>query len=59
MSYFLAFKSEAMMPIKVGLSNHQTIHFSHVQNNDNLRAELDLLEGGKWPTYRQQLTSNV
>lgn len=44
MSYFLAFRIEAVIPIKVGLPSHRIDHFSHIQTDDNLRAQLDLLE---------------
>lgn len=42
--YFLAFEAEIIIPVKVGLSSHQTTHFSREQNNDNLITELYLHE---------------
>lgn len=42
-TYFLAFKVEAVVLVKIGLPNYRTAHFSPKGNNNNLRAKLDLL----------------
>lgn len=42
--YFLAFGAKVVIPFEEGLSNHRTTHFSHKQNDKNLRAKLDLFK---------------
>lgn len=42
--YFLAFRVEAIVLVEIGLLSYQTAHFSLEGNDDNLKAELDLLE---------------
>lgn len=42
--YFLTFKVEVIIFVEVGLSNHCTAHFSYEQNDNNLRAKVNLLK---------------
>lgn len=42
--YFLAFRVEAVILVELDLPRHCTTHFSQEHNNDNLIAELNLLE---------------
>ena len=40
----LAFGSDAVIPIEIGINSLQVAHFDLEQNEANLRANLDLLE---------------
>ncbi|XP_058185734.1 uncharacterized protein LOC131302960 [Rhododendron vialii] len=42
--YSLAFGAEAVVPIEVELLNYRTASIDHQENQEDLRAELDLLE---------------
>lgn len=43
-SYFLVFDAKAIVLVEMGLPSYRTTHFSHKQNDENLKVELDLLE---------------
>lgn len=45
--FTLAFGSEAVAQVEVGLPTHQTRHFSQPENNKALEEHLDLLEEKK------------
>ena len=40
----LAFGSDIVIPVKIGINSLRVTHFSYEQNEANLRANLDLLE---------------
>lgn len=42
--YFLAFGAKVMIPMEIGLPSYKTTHFSLEGNNNNFRAESNLLE---------------
>ena len=42
--FSLAYGSEAMIPVEVGMPNHRRAHFNPLQNDENLSVSLDLIE---------------
>ena len=40
----MAFGSDAVIPVEIGINSMRVLHFDAEQNNANLRANLDLLE---------------
>lgn len=42
--YFMAFRAKFVVLVEMVLPSYYTTHFKHKQNNNNLRAKLDLLK---------------
>lgn len=42
--FSLAYGSEVVIPIEVGMLDHRRAHFNSQQNDDNLAINLDLIE---------------
>ena len=40
----MAYESEAMIPVEVGLPSFRRAHFNPLQNDENLSVSLDLIE---------------
>ena len=42
--FFMAFGTEVMVPVELGLSSHRQISYIQLQNEELMKNELDLLE---------------